>query len=80
MKVTFEELIEKIPTFNNEAGIGKSYVLELMEKTREATIKECVSKVTWYYNGPQEYIFNYADDIHTNKLELLNLDKSSIEL
>ena len=37
-------------------------------------------KATWSYNGPEEYLYSYADDITINRTELLNLDLNTIEL
>lgn len=64
----------------HKSSYFKEAMLLALQQVREATIKECAIKTTWYYNGPEEYIDSYAENIKINRTELLNLDKNSIEL
>lgn len=82
-KYTFEELVE--PFSNNEDSewfetMQTEDVLRLLKQVRQSTLQEAANKAVWYYNGEPEYLFHYADDIHVNKQEILDLDKDSIEV
>jgi hypothetical protein len=45
-------------------GFAKFHV----KKALEAAAK----KATWKYDGPEDYLFSYADDIYINRTEILN--------
>ena len=84
-KYTFEELIknyETNPNYQLDLLKNDCYndTLNLLKQVREATLQECAKKSGWYFNGDMDYLFHYAEDIHVNRHEILDLDKDSIEV
>lgn len=78
MKKTFEQLLKQYPSFTNEGGYGKEYVLEMLKLVREKTIEECIEKGYGLYFEDE---FDYNPSIvNINKESLEKLDKESIEV
>ena len=80
MRKTFKQLLKQYPTFTNEGGYGKEYVLEMLKFVREKTIEECIknAKVHNRQLNPNSLAFNKFWELDKNSL--LNLDKESIEI
>lgn len=83
-KYTFEELVRNdsvtFEPYDNTRFLDIKDVLDLLKQVRQATLQECAKKSGWYFNGDMDYLFHYAEDIHVNRHEILDLDKNSIEV
>ena len=78
MKKTFEQLLKQYPSFTNEGGYGKEYVLEMLKLVREKTIEECIQKGYGLY---YENIFDKNPDyVKIEETSLKDIDKNSIEI